>query len=44
MNKKSGNLPKPKKDIFKNLKKERQNLSFKNPASSPRVRSLGGHR
>lgn len=44
MNKKIINLPKSKKEIFQSFKKNPKNLPFKNPITSQRIRSLGGHR
>jgi len=44
MNKKIINLPKSKKEIYQSLKKKPKSFSFKNPATSQRTRSLGGHR
>jgi len=44
MNKRNTNLPKAKKELFQRSKKNPRNFPFKNPSTSQRTRSLGGHR
>ena len=44
MNKKVTNSLKPKKKIFLGQIKNSKRMGFKNPITSQRVRSLGGHR